>query len=169
MIGMSIAAAYAIPTHDVYTLLPGVTTPSIPFNWNMPRDWSSGTTAYLNEYKWIAPTGIDSRRMRVHVNERGELITLRPIMVRNFAIQDRTLCFKQPLELEPDYDPESMFFTLKNDFLGIDVYAESCDELREELLSELAFLWQAYAQGDANNMTSRAIQLKNNLLSSILC
>lgn len=165
---MILATEHPIPTPDVYMLLARAATPSIPFNLSIPKDWFKGTTD-LNEYKWTVPNGIDSNRMRVHLSERGDLIILRPIVVREFVTKNVTRCFKQPLELEPEYDPESTFFTLKHDFLGIDVYAESCSELREELLSELVFLWQAYAQGDASNMTSRANQLRINLLSSVYC
>ncbi len=112
-------------------------------------------------------TEMNWKKLSRYITPTGDFVFFDPIQVREFSVEGEIHSFNAPLKLEPLYDPNSDFYSLIDDCLGIDIYAETISELRDELEYELAFLWKAYAQGNPKNMTSQAIQLRNNLLSAI--
>lgn len=77
----------------------------------------------------------------------------------------RQLNISPPLMLEPALDEESkQLLVVSDDFLNIHIYAQTREQLADDLVSELFFLWDEYALEDANNLTQKARQLRENLL-----
>lgn len=110
---------------------------------------------------------LERRKLSFFVSSTGDLVDKIPFTQSEFSVDGELHRFKSPLELTIVFDTDTNFYVIDNDIFNINVYAEAIDELLEELSEELAFLWCTYAQGNSDNMTSQAIELKNRLLSAI--
>jgi hypothetical protein len=77
---------------------------------------------------------------------------------------ERELIFLPPLTLKPTLDESKQLFVIVDDSLNINVYAQTREQLAEDLESELFFLWDEYAQEDSENLTPKANKLKQELL-----
>jgi len=93
----------------------------------------------------------------------NELLSCSPIVITEFNVMKKKCHFKEPLELVLFYKEEQNKYYLIDESIGIDVYAQTIHELLEELYEELSFLWATYAEGDSNNMTVKAMEIKSNL------
>lgn len=77
---------------------------------------------------------------------------------------DRFLVATDCLEVRPALDPETMqVFVIENDALGLHLEAPTREELFEDLLEELAFLWTAYASAPDDDLAPSARVLKASL------
>lgn len=146
----------------------GSTTTSIPANWECPNSVTTEDITTSDVFFWNCvpvrvDTGVESRCL----TEGGDFFNFQPIEIREFVIEDEVYRLKEPLVIEPEYDMECKLFVLKDDSYGIDIYASTIPELRQELNYELVFLWKAYAQGNPADMTSQASLLRSNLLSAV--
>jgi len=103
------------------------------------------------------------------MRKRAEAIDLSVIDLDKFEYNDMVLVFKEPKQIKPDLDEFKQLYTIKDDTLGIDVYAYNRGELKEHLKEQLEFLWISYALEEDTNLTSDALILKNNLLKAINC
>jgi hypothetical protein len=83
--------------------------------------------------------------------------------VQTEAVQLRT---RAKLILEPALDETCQFMCLEDDGIGIMVYGQTRESLREELHSQIAMLWSEYATVEDDNLTEDAIALKQTLLKT---
>jgi len=92
---------------------------------------------------------------------------LSPIELKEIALKDRILRFRSPLILIPESDETKQLLCVKETNLGIDLCAETHDELYELLLQEIEVLWFEYALEQDDRLNSGALKLKNRLLAHI--
>lgn len=78
----------------------------------------------------------------------------------------RQLTIDPPLTLIPSMDEDSsQLYVLADDDLGIHVFAQTREQLAEELAEQLLFQWDAYACESPDRLTPRARQLHEALLA----
>jgi len=83
------------------------------------------------------------------------------IPYKNFILK-----FKDPLKV--DYRIEDGAYYINCDKFEVYAYGETLDELKQSFEEELADAWDAFAEcDDVNELSSDAIEIRNNLLSSI--
>jgi hypothetical protein len=82
-------------------------------------------------------------------------------------VGEQTLRFVPPLILSPERNEASGLWTLRNEDLGIDVYAATFEDLPGELADQLELLWNEYALADDVELTPSAQNLKRNLLGAL--
>lgn len=73
---------------------------------------------------------------------------------------------KHKIEIEPTLDETRQLLCLLAEELGIDVFAETREQLRSELFEQLHVLWTEYAQADEALLTDGAKGLRARLLSA---
>ena len=73
----------------------------------------------------------------------------------------------KPLKLMPELDESQQYLCLRDDRLGIDVFAMDRKKLHDELLEQLSVLWKEYALEPDDALSSDALALKNHLNSAI--
>jgi len=96
---------------------------------------------------------------------RIEPIDLSPMEFDYLELNGRVLRFSTKLIVEPFLDEEtSQLLVIEDDALGIHVYAQNREILVDELIAELFFLWDEYAQEDSEKLTTKAQLLKDALL-----
>jgi len=92
---------------------------------------------------------------------------LSPIELKKIVLEDRILRFRSPLILTPESDETKQLLCIKEPYLGIDVCAETRDEVYELLLQEIEVLWFEYALERDDRLNSGALELKHRLLEHI--
>lgn len=92
---------------------------------------------------------------------------LSPIELKEIVLEDRILRFRSPLILTPESDETKQLLCIKEPYLGIDVCAETRDEVYELLLQEIEVLWFEYALERDDRLNSGASELKRRLLEHI--
>ena len=92
---------------------------------------------------------------------------LSPIELKEIVLEDRILRFRSPLILMPESDETKQLLCIRKSDLGIDVCAETRDELYELLLQEIEVLWFEYALEQDERLNSGASELKYRLLEHI--
>ena len=97
-------------------------------------------------------------------NDSLESIDLSEFTFERITQGQRELVFSPPLTLEPTLDESKQIFVITDDSLNINVYAQTREQLAEDLESELFFLWDEYAKEDSENLTPKANKLKQELL-----
>ncbi|HBA67172.1 MAG TPA: hypothetical protein DCZ48_13530 [Methylococcaceae bacterium] len=96
---------------------------------------------------------------------RIEPVDLSALTFETVDLNGRQLTLSPPLVLEPALDEESkQLLVVSDDILNIHVYAQTREQLADDLVSELFFLWDEYAHEDSDNLTPKARQLQENLL-----
>lgn len=97
-------------------------------------------------------------------NDSIEPVDLSEFTLERITQDERELIFFPPLTLKPTLDESKQLFVIIDDSLNINVYAQTREQLAEDLESELFFLWDEYAQEDSENLTPKANKLKQELL-----
>lgn len=77
------------------------------------------------------------------------------------------LRFKQLLELRPTADETGTLLCVRQEALGIDVFAPSRQELLGEVQDQIVLLWREYACAPPETLTPGARRLRANLLSQV--
>lgn len=77
------------------------------------------------------------------------------------------LRFRTPIQLFPTKDESGRLLRLEYPDLGIHVFAETREQLLEELWEQILFLWEDYALCCDDEMTLQSQILKKNLLKAI--
>ena len=131
----------------------------------------------------IEDTIIDSRRELIQVTGRftldldghpkslTDVNRIEPVDLSSFSFESvelngRRLSLNPPLVLEPSLDEDSsQLLVVSDDSLHLQVYAQTREQLADDIVAELFFLWDEYALEDSNNLTPKARQLQENLLS----
>ena len=92
---------------------------------------------------------------------RIEPIDLSPMVFDAIEWGDRRLELESPLTLEPTMDDESgQLYRLEDSGLGIDVFAQTREQLADELAEQIVFQWDTYAQEDPKKLTPAARRLR---------
>jgi hypothetical protein len=92
---------------------------------------------------------------------------LSTIELKEIVLEDRILRFRSPLILTPESNETKQLLCIKKPYLGIDVCAETHDELYELLLQEIEVLWFEYALERDDRLNSGALELKHRLSKHI--
>jgi hypothetical protein len=95
-----------------------------------------------------------------------QFLDLSDFVIDSFFVDEREILLATPLVLTPALTESCQFMTLENADLGIDVLAQTRDELLEELLGELAMLWEQSQMPDAE-LGETFQKQKKNLLAVI--
>lgn len=77
------------------------------------------------------------------------------------------LQFDQPLVLTPELTDDKQYMTIENTYLGIDVIAQTHDELWEEVVAGIRHLWKFYAKEHDEKLGHLFITTKRNLCKAI--
>lgn len=95
-----------------------------------------------------------------------QFLDLSEFIVESFCVNDNEFEFIEPLVLMPKLTDSCQFITLQDERLGIDVIAQTRDELEEELHADLRMLWEQSRMPD--NKLGKVFQSqKKNLLAAI--
>ncbi|MFN3398475.1 MAG: hypothetical protein ACK4ZS_08085 [Sulfurimicrobium sp.] len=68
------------------------------------------------------------------------------------------------MAVEPTLDDDKQFLCLNHEELGIDVFANTREQLAVELAEQLAMLWDEFALANDDSLEPSAQQLKQALL-----
>ncbi len=98
-----------------------------------------------------------------HIQE----LDLSPFYLEEFEYPERKLRFRKPVTITPELDDTGQLLCLRDSDLGINVHAFTRDELDEALEDQIHMLWRLYGLADNETLTSKAQQLKKNLLDSL--
>ena len=97
---------------------------------------------------------------------RVEPIDLSPMTFDRIEWLGRQLVFDPPLTLEPTMDEESgQLYILTDESLGIDVFAQTRENVIDDLAEQLLFQWDAFALEDPERLTPGARRLREALRS----
>lgn len=97
-----------------------------------------------------------------------QVLDLTEFTLETIPLDDSTeLLFEPPLVLTPKLTECKQYMTLENTDLGIDVIAQTRDELWEELVAEVRHLWQFCAQAPDEKLGPAFLINKKNLLQAI--
>jgi hypothetical protein len=107
----------------------------------------------------VLSAAIDSLYQREAANEEN-------IIFASIENGGRTLFFTPPLRLKPYHEEGSDGLLIVTDEdLQLRVYAQTREQLAEDLAVELFFLWDEYAHEPDETLTDKAQELKRNLLA----
>lgn len=98
---------------------------------------------------------------KVSINTRST--SLEPIFIQEVALPSGKLLSKLPLVFHPTFDEKNDAFFIIDPTLGIDVFAQTRDELLKELEEVIPVLWSEYATADSDVLSISARQLKKSL------
>ena len=94
------------------------------------------------------------------------LADLSDFFVKSFPVGDKEIEFKETLVLTPMLTESCQFVTLQDEWLGIDVIAQTREELEEELYAELTMLWNQSQMPD-EKLGKTFQEQKSNFLEAI--
>ncbi|WP_018408465.1 hypothetical protein [Methylocystis rosea] len=89
--------------------------------------------------------------------------TLEPI--EQFRADEHLIGTVRPLSIPVTVDWQDRIFLVQEKSLGIDVFSQSYDELRQCVMAELNVLWRHYALASDDELDSEALAVKHALLS----
>lgn len=98
--------------------------------------------------------------------ESIQFLDVSELFLESFVVDDQELAFKEPLILTPELVESCQFITLRDEQLGIDVIAQTREELEEELRAELTMLWKQSQMPDTE-LGKVFQEHKKNLLMAI--
>jgi hypothetical protein len=97
---------------------------------------------------------------------RVEPLDLSPMTFDYIDWGSRRLIIDPTLSLDPTMDGESgQLYVLSDESLGIHVFAQTREQLAEELAEQLIFQWDAYARESPDRLTAPARRLREALLT----
>ena len=88
---------------------------------------------------------------------------LEPIFIYEVELPHGKLLSKLPLVFNPVFDEKNDAFFIIDPTLGIDVFAQTRNELIKELEEVIPVLWNEYATADSDLLTISALQLRQSL------
>ena len=99
---------------------------------------------------------------------QAEPIDLSPMRFEQIEWAGRRLAIDPPLNLEPSIDEETgQLYVLTDESLDIHVYAQTREQLADELAEQLLFQWDAYARESPQQLTPSAARLRESLLARV--
>ncbi len=88
---------------------------------------------------------------------RIEAVDLSPMSFERIEQGERVLEFIEPLALTPELDEDSsQYYELRDETLDLFVYAQTREQLADELADQLFMLWDEYAQENPDHLTPAA-------------
>lgn len=99
--------------------------------------------------------------------------SIEPLDISEFILksvpldESALLVFKKPITLIPEQTESMQYLTVRHPFLGIDVMAQTRDELWEWVLDDLRDLWETCVKVDDDQLGDEFVQIKKNLMKSI--
>ena len=96
-----------------------------------------------------------------------QFLDLSDFTLDSFVADRKELYFHESLVLTPGLTESCQFMTLRDEKLGIDVIAQTREELYEELLGELQMLWTTCAMQDDVKLGEEFLKQKKHLLAAI--
>jgi hypothetical protein len=91
-------------------------------------------------------------------------VDLSPFSFSRLSRDTLVLTAKRPLKFVPMLDESSQYICLRDDSLGIEVFAETRQKVALELDEQIAMLWSEYALADDDSLDEIAQGLKQRLL-----
>lgn len=93
-----------------------------------------------------------------------EPLDLSPMTFDHIEWGSRRLVIDPPLSLHPTMDEESgQLYVLSEEGLGIHVFAQTREQLADDLAEQLIFQWDAYARESPDRLTPPARRLREAL------
>jgi hypothetical protein len=99
--------------------------------------------------------------MAVVMRRANTIGKLNDFIVKSFNVGNKKIEFVEPLVLTPTPTESRQFITLQNERFGIDVIAQTREELEDELYAELVMLWQQSQMPDEKLSQVFQIQKRN--------
>lgn len=94
-----------------------------------------------------------------------EPIKLTTGLIDQFEHDGRTILVDPPIQITPSLDPETQqWFTASAPDFNIEAAGRTREELFDDVVEQLRFLWQEYACEDDDKLSQDAIALKHRLL-----
>lgn len=120
-----------------------------------------------NHYEPVQVTGVftlDENDHPIKLTDVSvvETVDLSPLTIDAVVLEGQPLVPSPPLVLTPTLDPETKQVLLEG--LGLSAAAPTRDQLYEELVDEIAFVWEAYALEADEILSPAAAELKKRLL-----
>ena len=127
---------------------------------------------YENRRDMIKVTGtvvLDDAGLPKEITDVQEIrdLDLSPFVVHRFTCGSTALRFPQPLSLTPTMDDSDQYLCLRDDHLGVDVFAMTRERLLADLLEQLALLWHEYAMATDDDLSAEALALKGALRDAV--
>lgn len=94
-------------------------------------------------------------------------VDLSPFRLESFDYESYRLAFRTPVEVAPQLSEDQQYMALVHEPLGIDLLAQTRDELDSLLREELALLWSQFAEENDDMLSPKAQELKHLLLETI--
>jgi hypothetical protein len=93
-----------------------------------------------------------------------EPVDLSPITLKTVHWQGRTFRFTHPILLEPKLDEESsQLYVVENTDLALIAYAQTREQLLQDISEQIAFMWDAYVE-TSDVLAPDALKLKQRLV-----
>jgi hypothetical protein len=97
-----------------------------------------------------------------------EELDLRVVVVSEFEAGGETIRLKEPLSIEVGLDEDaSQVFIAECEPLGMVVFAEHQDEIRQEVLDDLAWRWSYIVNAPEETLAEDAVAARRNLLGLV--
>ncbi len=95
---------------------------------------------------------------------RIEAVDLSPITLKVIYWEDREFILEKPLNLVPHLDEETQqLLIVEEPDLEIHAFAQTREQLVQEIAEQIAFMWDTYAKAEEHRLTEDAIRLSKNL------
>lgn len=95
--------------------------------------------------------------------EKISEVDLSPIRIENFQYDGDSYHVKKTITLQVFLDNTEQFFCVKHNELALNLASETREELIEDILEKLSFLWRFYVQEDIQPCLPEVTELKKNL------
>jgi hypothetical protein len=98
-----------------------------------------------------------------------EPVDLSPISLKTVHWQGREFRFHQPLILQPELDEESsQLYVVEASELTLLAYAQTREQLLQEIGEQIAFMWDAYVKASEDELAPDALRVRQRLLEDVL-
>lgn len=94
-------------------------------------------------------------------------LDLSPFELSDFEINNQVFKFIQPISLDINLDDSEQLLLIEDESIMLNVFAQTREELWEELKEQIWVLWREYALENDNELSPPAIKLKQRLLNYI--
>lgn len=91
-------------------------------------------------------------------------VDLSPLHLKTVKWNNRIFRFSQPILLQPELDEESQqLYVVEEPCLTLYAYAQTREQLIQEISEQIAFMWDEYVQADDATLAPDALELKQHL------
>lgn len=97
-----------------------------------------------------------------------EELELRPVEIESFIADGGEHVFRHPITVTVELDETGQVYLGLFELLDLCVYAEHQDELRREILDDLAWRWSAIAMASEDELAPDAIAVRNAFLDLVV-